>query len=386
MILLKGATIVSNRELVSNINVLLDKGIIIDITRDIPKADKVIDCQNHIVAAGYIDIHTHGGYLHDVMEGTRESIKEISRYHLNTGTTTFYPTTLTASTDSIIKAIDNTRAYMDENKYSRIGGIHLEGPFLSVENAGAQPHHYLAEPNEENTSYIIKNCDIVKRITIAPEVKDMIPYVKKFVDNGIQVSGGHDMAVDYEINPCIANGMNSVTHIFNCTSIASRRPLPHKYLGLTEIGLINNDLYVEVIGDNRHTPYPQFEIIYKMKAKDKIVLVSDSLSVAGMGNIKHYLGDKSEGNDIEVIDDVAILTKLNTYAGSVMPIGKMVEILINDYHMPIEEAVCMGNLNQAELMLLEDRGDIRKGMLADINILDKRGKIVSTIFDGRVIK
>jgi len=384
MLTVKGATIISSRKLIKGLNILIDNGKIIKISNEVK--GEIIDAGGFFAAAGYIDIHTHGGYLHDVMEATGESIEKISEYHLESGTTTYLPTTLTASVSSLTDAINNVRNYKDINKYSRIFGIHLEGPFFTSHNAGAQPPKYLVAPNEENTKFIFENADIIKRISIAPDVCGIIPYVKKFHDAGIQVSGGHDNSVDYEINPCIDNGMNSVTHIFNCTSNASRRPLPHKYLGLTDIGLIDDRLYVEVIGDNRHTPFPQFKIIQKMKSLDKILLVSDSLSVAGMGNIRHYLGKQGEGYEIEVRDEVAILPVLNTYAGSVTPVSKMVEILIKDYNLPIEQAVCMGNLNQAELLKMTDRGDIKEGFLADINILNEKGGIVKTIFDGHLLK
>lgn len=385
MIALRNATVLRNGELEQGMNVLIDNNVISKITKETIIADQIIDCSDMVVAAGYIDIHTHGGYLHDVMEGTRESIAKISEYHLKTGTTTYLPTTLTAGEASLINAINNVRDYIPHNKYSRIWGIHLEGPFFTMKNAGAQPPRYLIEPNDNNIKFIINNNDIVKRISIAPDVKGIIPYVKIFTDQGIQVSGGHDNSVSYEIYPCIENGMNSVTHTFNCTSTASRRPLPHKYLGLTETCLIDDRLYAEAIVDNRHIPFPQFRILYKMKGWERILLVSDSLSVAGMGEIKHYLGKRGEGYEIEVKDSVAVLPALNTYAGSVTPIAKMVEILINDYNIPINEAVSMGTLNQAKLLGMVDRGDMVEGYLADINILSLDGKIEHTIFNGELL-
>lgn len=386
MLTLTNITAISGRKKLNNVTIVIEDNKICKIVDKASGKGQVIDCAGLYAAAGYIDIHTHGAYLHDVMEATEESISEISRFHLDTGTTTYLPTTLTSSVKSLAAAIDNVRAFTSKNPYSRIWGVHLEGPYFSPPNAGAQPPKYLTYPTEENTGFIFDNADIVKRISLAPDVKDVIPYVKKFVEAGIQVSGGHDDAVDWEINPCIENGMNSVTHIFNCSSNASRRPLPHKYLGLTEIGLIDDRMYNEVIGDNRHTPFPQFAIIYKMKNHDKILLVSDSLSVAGMGNIRHYLGKRPDGYEIEVRDGVAILPELNTYAGSVTPVGEMVKILIKDYNIPIEEAVCMASLNQAELLNMPDRGDIKEGYLADINLLDDKGNIIHTIFNGKLIK
>lgn len=386
MMLLKNASVISGGKLLNNYNLLVEGNRIVKLTRQSIECDNIIDCTGLYVAAGYIDIHTHGGYLHDVMEGTPESIEKISKFHLDMGTTTFLPTTLTSSIASLTAAIDNVRKYMTVNKYSRIHGLHLEGPFFTPRNAGAQPPQYLLEPDENNTKFIFDNEDIIKRIAVAPDVKGIAPYVGKFTRHGIQVSGGHDSSVDTEISACIEEGMNSVTHFSNCTSMASRRPLPHKHLGLTEIALLDDRLYVEVICDNRHIPFPYFKIIYKMKGADKIMLVSDSLSLSGMGNIRNYLGKRGEGYEIEVKDGVGIITLLNTYAGSVTPIARMVQILIRDYSIPIEEAVIMGSLNQARLLKLDDRGDMKEGMLADINIMDNKGEIKYTIFNGKTIK
>ncbi len=377
--------VLSGRKFINNCSVLIINNKIVEITSEEIKADRIIDCKNKVIASGYIDTHTHGGYLCDVMQATRESIDTIARYHLETGITTFYPTTLTAPTNSLILAVDNIRQAMIDNSYARIGGIHLEGPYFTPYNAGAQPPKYLVRPTISNTKFIFENSDIIKRISIAPDVVGISEYVEKFSQAGLQVSGGHDNAVASEIYPCIENGMTSVTHLFNCTSKDTRRPLPHKQAGLTNIGLADDRLYVEIIADNRHTPFPEFTVAMRCKGAEKIVLVSDSLSVAGMGKIKHYLGKQGEGYVIEVLDDVAILPELNTYAGSVTPISKMVRLILSKYDLPAEDIICMATINPATMMGLKDRGDIKVGMLADINIMNDKYEIEQTILNGMII-
>lgn len=328
----------------------------------------IIDAGGGIVAAGYIDIHTHGGFGKDCMEPTFEAIDTVARYHLSTGITTFCPTTMTAGIADIEAALDNIRRY--KSRYARIAGVHLEGPFLSPSAAGAHPLDKLRNPDKDNTQFITRNKDVVSRITIAPDLKGAAFATRLCREEGIQVSIGHDNSIDDEILACVEEGASSVTHMCNCTSRPSRRaPSPKKHLGLTEIGLADSRLMCEIIADGRHVPDMLFDIVYKLKGKDGICLVSDSLSVAGMSAGTYYLGDGESKQEIRVEDGVAILPTHNTYAGSVTPVSKMVARLYA-LGYPAEEVLAMATLNPARLMGLTDRGDLQTGKLGDVNILN----------------
>lgn len=338
------------------------------------------DMGGKILAAGYIDIHTHGGFGHDVMEGTRESIEAISKYHLSTGTTTYIPTTLTASIESTIEAIDNVRKFKDYKGVARRFGMHLEGPFISIKAPGAHPPKYILNPCPDNTAWVWDNVDMVSRMTVAPDNSGSVWLTEKCSENNIQVSAGHDASVDDEIYAMIDKGCSSVTHMYNCTSRPSRRTTPHKHLGLTEVGLISDKLTCEVIADNRHVPNTLFGMIYKLKGRDGICLVSDSLSVAGEDYSKEfYLGSGDSKQRLVVSEGVATLPELNTYAGSVTPVSQMVINLHNNLGIPLEDCVYMGTNVPAKLMGMSDRGDIAPGMLADFNLLEDNGAIIKTI-------
>ena len=341
------------------------------------------DAKGNIVAAGFIDIHTHGGLSKDCMEPTKDAIETIAKYHLSTGITAFYPTTMTAPIEDIQKAISSIREYKD-NKYATILGIHLEGPFLSKGAAGAHKPELLLDPTKDNAKVVFDNKDIVKRVTLAPNKVNAAAFTKRCVSNDIQVSLGHDESIDDEIYACVENGATSVTHMYNCTSRPSRRNSPRKHLGLTEVGLIDDRLYTEVIADNRHVPNDLFKLIYKQKGADKICLVSDSLSCAGEKDGEHYIGSGDSKQRIEIEDNVAVIKELNTYAGSVTPISKMVAQL---YKAGIkkEDAIKMATITPAKLMDLTDRGDIKEGYVAELNILDDNLEVLYTIFNEEVL-
>lgn len=356
-------------------NIVTEDGKILSMGNVI--AGEVIDGGGMIACAGYIDIHTHGGWGKDCMEPTYEAIDTVAKYHLFTGITSFCPTTMTADIADIEAALANMRSYKTNG--ARLAGAHLEGPFLSSKAAGAHPLDKLQNPDKNNTAFIGRNRDIVRRITVAPDLSGAPFLTALCASMGIQVSIGHDGSIDDEILACIEAGASSVTHMGNCISHASRRyPSPKKHLGLFEMGLADDRLVCEVIADDRHVPDALFKIFYRLKGKDGICFVSDSLSVAGMSEGDYFLGSGESAQAIRIEDGVAVLPDKHTYAGSVTPISKMVSRLYAQGY-PAEDVMTMATITPAKLVGLTDRGDIRPGLLADINLLNDKLEVVKTV-------
>lgn len=355
-------------------NIVIEDGKILSLENVM--AGEITDGKGMIACAGFIDIHTHGGWGKDCMEPTFEAIDTVAKYHLSTGITSFCPTTMTADIADIEAALSNMRSYKTNG--ARLAGAHLEGPFLSPKAAGAHPLDKLRDPDRENTAFIARNRDVVRRITVAPDLSGA-PFVTALCRSmGIQVSIGHDQSIDDEIYACIEAGATSVTHMGNCTSHASRRyPSPKKHLGLFETALGESRLVCEVIADDRHVPDALFDIFYRLKGKDGICFVSDSLSVAGMKEGDYFLGSGESAQPIRIEDGVAVLPDKHTYAGSVTPVSKMVSRLFAKGY-PAEDLLTMATLTPAKTVGLNDRGDLRPGMLADINLLDDKLNVVKT--------
>lgn len=355
-------------------NIVIEDGKILSLGNVM--AGEITDGKGMIACAGFIDIHTHGGWGKDCMEPTFEAIDTVAKYHLSTGITSFCPTTMTADIADIEAALSNMRSYKTNG--ARLAGAHLEGPFLSAKAAGAHPLDKLLDPDRENTAFIARNRDVVRRITVAPDLSGA-PFVTALCRSmGIQVSIGHDQSIDDEIYACIEAGATSVTHMGNCTSHASRRyPSPKKHLGLFETALGESRLVCEVIADDRHVPDALFDIFYRLKGRDGICFVSDSLSVAGMKEGDYFLGSGESAQPIRIEDGVAVLPDKHTYAGSVTPVSKMVSRLFAKGY-PAEDLLTMATLTPAKTVGLTDRGDLRPGMLADINLLDDKLNVVKT--------
>ncbi|MDE7348754.1 MAG: amidohydrolase family protein [Clostridia bacterium] len=360
-------------------NIVIEDGVIVSVGDEVK--GEIIDAAGKKCVAGYIDIHTHGGWGRDCMDADESAIDTICRYHLYTGSTSFVPTTMTATPEDIDAAVDNIRKY--DNKYSRILGVHLEGPYLAQKSAGAHPPQLLIAPSKDS-SFVWNNIDMVKRVTLAPNLNGAQEFCAEATKKGIQVSMGHDDSIDDEIYACVESGADSVTHMYNCTSRPSRRVTPKKHLGLTEVGLIDERIVAEVIADDRHVPNALFNMIYRLKGAKGICLVSDSLSVSGMPAGDYYLGSGQSAQKIRIDDGVAILPDLNTYAGSVTPVGKMVANLY-DMGIPLEDCIDMCTKTPAKLMRRDDIGDIAVGKLGDINILNDDLSISATLLGGVLV-
>ena len=355
-------------------NIVIEDGKILSLGNVM--AGEITDGKGMIACAGFIDIHTHGGWGKDCMEPTFEAIDTVAKYHLSTGITSFCPTTMTADIADIEAALSNMRSYKTNG--ARLAGAHLEGPFLSAKAAGAHPLDKLLDPDRENTAFIARNRDVVRRITVAPDLSGA-PFVTALCRSmGIQVSIGPAQCKCDMIYACKDAGVPSVTHMSNCTSHASRRyPSPKKHLGLFETALGESRLVCEVIADDRHVPDALFDIFYRLKGKDGICFVSDSLSVAGMKEGDYFLGSGESAQPIRIEDGVAVLPDKHTYAGSVTPVSKMVSRLFAKGY-PAEDLLTMATLTPAKTVGLNDRGDLRPGMLADINLLDDKLNVVKT--------
>ncbi|HOX12587.1 MAG TPA: N-acetylglucosamine-6-phosphate deacetylase [Spirochaetia bacterium] len=346
-----------------------------------PPEGVVIDAEGARAASGYVDIHTHGGAGADVMDADSEGLGRIARFHLSNGTTTFLATTLTAPLDRIRAALDTVRAYRGGG--ARIAGVHLEGPFLSPANAGAQEKRFLRAPDTEALRFVADNADILRRVTLAPELPGALDLIAECAARGIGVSAGHDASVDDEIEAAIETGLSCVTHIYCCSSTISRRTGPRKHLGLTELGMADPRLAVEVIADGRHVPDALFRLILRAKGRDSICLVSDSIRVAGMPDGEYRLGDPGTEVRVRKEGDEASVPDLGVYAGSVMPLGAMVRRLVAGGAASLEDAVHMASAVPARLAGLSDRGRIAEGLLADINLLAEDGSVLRTFLGGQ---
>lgn len=357
----------------------------VDLVSD---SEDVIDANGLYVCPGFVDIHTHGGYGSDFMESNREAFTSALRFHTDRGTTTVVPTSCTAGKNDLVNFLKYSQEYMSapERDIARVPGVHLEGPYLSFRNKGAQNPDFLAVPETHDYSYMIEYNDVIKTVTISPELPGTEKMARDLSSVGITVSGGHDDGIYPEFMGTIDAGMTHLTHLY-CAMSEIRFKDGVRNVGLREYALIEPRLTAELIADNKHIMRELGMMIYNAKGSDKLCVVSDSLSAAGMDNDgrTYKIGAGENAQRIVASDGVA-RTEAGIFAGSITPIVGMVKNLV-EWGIPIVEAVKMGSLIPARVIREDNRiGSIEIGKLADVCIVDGDFNVKNVIIDGKIVK
>lgn len=187
------------------------------------------------------------------------------------------------------KQIDSSLPASQDYGPARIIGIHLEGPFLNPVRCGSLNPRAFVEPGE----YLFRELtegfqDIIKIITIAPEMPGALTLIRHMADNGITVSMGHSDATYKEAEMGFHAGAKGITHIFN-----AMRRFHHREPGIAGFGIVNKDIFVEVIADPFHLHGGVIELIFRMKNPGKIIIVSDTVRETGHANSTSGIRDNS---------------------------------------------------------------------------------------------
>ena len=170
-----------------NLDVVLRDGKIAELRATAPQSDDTIDCGGNFLAPGFVDVHVHGAIGHDAMEANADAFRAICDYHASGGTTSLLLTTATAPFPEILLALTQ----IGKREIPQVAGAHVEGPFISRNQAGAQNPEFICEASAELIGCLLEHRDVIKRITIAPETKGALAAIKEFSAAGIVVSGGH---------------------------------------------------------------------------------------------------------------------------------------------------------------------------------------------------
>ena len=360
---------------------------IISAVSETPSGLKIKDKYEYAIP-GFVDIHTHGSNNFDIMDATKKAFSGLARYHLRTGTTSFVGSTLTAPLSKLEKVLVKGRDYLPDNRQkvergseATILGFHLEGPWLSYQNACAHNPEHIIKPNVESRRFIEKHADVIRMVTLDYQAMETDAFLETLNENGIVAACGHDYTTDNLIKQGFERGISHVTHIYCCASTFHKRKT-RKYLGVTEMALMTDGITVEVIADNYHITRYFWDFIVHNKSVDQIIVVSDTIRVSGIssGEEKKIM---MEGIEVTVRDGVALLPDGSGFAGSVTSLYEMFLILVKQWNVPIQEAVQVTSYNPARKIGMHGKiGEIRKGNVADILFLDKKFNIAKILKNG----
>ena len=331
------------------------------------------------ILPGFIDIHTHGAYGFDTNDGEPEGLKAWARRLPEEGVTSFLPTTVTSLLPVLKKALANV-ASVAETGYegAEILGVHLEGPYLNMEYKGAQPPEAVAKASvEEFQAYQTAAGGMIRYITLAPEHDEDYALTKYCRRTGVVVSMGHSSASFEQAVMAVANGVTSMTHVYNgMTGYHHRKP------GLVGAAFRLRELYGELIADGFHSHLAAINAFFHEKERGRGILITDSMRAKGLPPGDGY----SLGGHPVTVDEqgVARLTGTDTIAGSTLRMNEGLRILVEEALVPFDTAVNACTVNPAECLGIDNRkGKLCAGYDADIVVLNEDYSVEAAFCRGR---
>ena len=332
--------------------------------------DDVKDLEGKLVIPGFIDVHSHGGYGVDNMDGDADKINTMISRMLEEGITSYFPTTMTQSDEQIEAALNGIKQAAEANPM--IQGIHIEGPFIAKEYKGAQPEEYIRPAQKETLKrWQELSGDRIRLITYAPETGDVSDFEEYCGDQGIILSAGHSGATYEEL---LASKATHITHLFN-----GQRCLHHREIGVTGYGLLEDDVMVEMIVDGFHISKEMVRLAYKAKGSDGIVLITDSMRAKGMEE-----GQSELGGQTVIVKDKQARLENGSLAGSVLTFVDAFKNMIEFTGCSVSDAVKMSSVNQAKEFGLSKKGHLNPSFDADMLVMDEDYTILKTISGGTI--
>jgi N-acetylglucosamine-6-phosphate deacetylase len=337
---------------------------------------EAIDLHGNYLAPGFIDLHLHGALGRDAMEASPEAFQAICDYHATGGTTCLLLTTVTAPIGEIVNVLRAVRALAGGIK--QIVGVHVEGPFISKARAGAQRSEFIREPDSHAVDSLLAFADVIKVMTLAPELPGVLATIDRLCLHHILVSGGHSDASDIEARAAFEYGMRRVTHTFNAMSSARRQGI-YREAGLLEFALSEPDISCELIADGHHVSPTLMKMLYRAKGPRGICLVTDATAGAGLAQGKEFF---LSGRPCVVGDGVCLLADRSALAGSASRMIDLIRVMVKQVGVPLDEAVAMATANPARALGLQTKGKLAPGADADFVVLSQRLDVLQTFVAG----
>jgi N-acetylglucosamine-6-phosphate deacetylase len=401
-----GATALVNGRIITPLRIV-DNGVVIsrdDMIVDVgpagqvivPADAQVIDVEGAYISPGFVDLHVHGFWGGDVMSGSLDDLEKMCRGLAKCGVTSFLPTTLSGDVDRLndaIRCVQQAQSYIEDG--ARIRGVHLEGPYLNPEQRGAQNLKHIVEPDPADYVPLFNEYSCIKRVSAAPEIPGGLRLGRELRRRGIVASIAHSNATYTQVLEAIENGYTHVTHIFSGMS-GMQRVSAYRVAGVVESTMLLDELTTEIIADGHHLPPSLIKLVLKSKGLDRVCLVTDAMSAAGLGPGEYNLGglkvvveDAVPGVfEVPMRDGnyVAKLPDRSAFASSVATMNQMLKNMIELVGLQVNEAVQLATINPARMQSLDHEiGRVARNMKADLTVFDEDINILLTMVNGRVV-
>ena len=348
------------------------KLIAIDYVKNDFKIDNiklnVINAKNMYLTPSFIDQHIHGGYDINFHNSKEEEIRYFLKKSAQFGYSYLVPTLLPDSIDNINKQLKIIRNIINSPQLgsTKILGVHLEGPFLNPEKAGIHPIKLLIKPNVQDFKKL-KHKDIIKIVTLAPELDEHYSLCKYLKANNIISSAGHSVASAVEI---LNSNVKQITHLFNAMAY-----IHHRKFTIANEALFNDNLFIEIISDLKHVHPKMLNLVRKLKPKHNIIFISDALPCAYSKNNIFYM------NNVKInISNGLALSEDGTIAGNNKFSCDNIKKILNETDFTFEEIIACLSTNCAKNLNIENKFEFKLNNNLDFIIWDKKTLDIKKIF------
>jgi len=366
----------TGNDILTNHAVIIADGIIQSVCHESEVPPQIARRQLHgaNLSAGFIDLQVNGCggvQFNDSLEALSEQTLEIMQQaNQKAGCTSFLPTLITSSDQFIKHAITVMRRYLQSHTNQALG-LHLEGPYLSVEKKGTHDAQYIRQPSSEMIDYLCANADVIKQITLAPE-QVAATVIHQLSEAGIMVAAGHSTASYQQARDGFNAGIRFATHLYNAMPVMSgRQP------GLLGAVFDSPNIYAGIIADGFHVAWPSIAIAKKLKG-EKLILVTDATAAAG-ADIEQFVfaGKPIYCRQGRCVDENDVLS------GSALTMIKAVQNSVEFLGIALDEALRMASLYPAKALKQDDHlGSIHAGKVANLTVFDNNYAIIKTIVNG----
>ncbi len=332
-----------------------------------PQVNRV-DAGGRWVTPGLIDLHTHGGLGHTFNEPDKLAYSTILQENARRGVTGLLATIATAPMPDLINVFSFIRQWMNKPQTgSQILGAYLESPYISPAQCGALDPNNLRLPDDGSAEKLLEFADILRIFMLAPEMPGAIDLISRIAHLGIIPAAGHSMAKESEVLAAMQAGLRHVTHLFSAMSTTVREG-PWRKPGLLESAMVHEGLSVEMIADNRHLPQTLMRLAVKTVGLERLCVVSDATSGAGLPDGSRFSMGQME---YEVSEGVGMMFDRTAFAGSTTLLNQMIPVLTQVVGLSLHQAIRLASLNPAQILDIQDRkGSLESGKDADLAIFN----------------
>ncbi|MDQ3568901.1 MAG: N-acetylglucosamine-6-phosphate deacetylase [Actinomycetota bacterium] len=354
--------VVTDYEVWSEGSLLLEGGFILDVSPDgslLDEAEEVHDYGDSLLVPGFVDLQVNGAFGVDVASEPRR-LPELSESLPATGTTAYLPTVISSPEYLYDEALPElATAAKGPNTGAEVLGVHLEGPFVSLEKRGAHAAAHVVPPDPD---FLLRLLELgpVRMLTVAPELDGADDLMSLAATRGVVVSAGHSGASFEAAYETFDRRAAGVTHLFNAMS-----PLHHREPGIVGAAFAHPRVVCGLICDGLHVHPEMITLAFRMLGPDRIYLATDATAATGMGPGEYPLATRRVYLD-------ANMARLGSgaLAGSLLTMGEAFQNVLAFTGCTIAEAVRMASTTPARLVGEGRRkGRLASGHDADLTIL-----------------